>query len=86
MNKYEKDIKELREELSLGFCEEDVILYTKLYQQLVERATLKKPTTMIDDDIHWLQCPVCSTDTQDSEGQWYNFCPYCGQALDWISD
>ena len=63
--------------------EEDYYKMKKYENELVERATPMKPSDLKDDDYVWWQCPKCNGDTTDDNQIQYNFCPICGQALDW---
>ena len=61
---------------ALGHCEDKNL---ELLEELVERATPKKPTS--EKEIFYL-CPVCNEfvgDEYDSD----NYCHNCGQAIDW---
>ena len=61
---------------ALGRCEDKNL---ELLEELVERATPKKPTS--EEEIFYL-CPVCNElvgDEYDSD----NYCHNCGQAIDW---
>lgn len=80
MNKYEKKLKWIEN------YEYDNMEELKEIVELVERATPKKPTSMLEDDIHWLQCPKCGYDTMNDDLMKYNFCPSCGQSLDWSDE
>ena len=59
---------------ALGHCEDENL---DLLQELVDKATPKKPTKSV--------CPNCdSWDIYSEEfDNKYNFCPNCGQAIDW---
>lgn len=49
-------------------------------QELVKRATPMKPLTHFMSSL----CPIstCKSLVSDEDNK-YNFCPYCGQAIDW---
>ena len=53
------------------------------YNELVERATPKKPYLQ-DDEDDILLCPTCNEDFIDNHIS--NYCPNCGQALDWSDE
>ncbi len=57
---------------ALGHCEDKNL---ELLEELVERATPKKPYDKCDYYI----CPNCSNDRCVCG----KFCPNCGQAIDW---
>jgi len=76
MNKYEQ----LYEDYKDGFYNN---INPKHLKELVERATPMKPSNLPEDDIVWWQCPKCNGDTTDDNQIQYNYCPICGQALDW---
>ena len=56
-----------------------------LLQELVDKATPKKPIKKLDDDFDYEfddsythhYCPNCENEVEDT------YCPHCGQALDW---
>ena len=87
MNKYDRALKDIYKEAypnaSENWCAESLNDNVLLLKELVERATPKKPALHIIDDTEWLMCPICTWDTKDSEGLEHNYCPGCGQALDW---
>jgi hypothetical protein len=54
-----------------------------LIQELVERATPKKPIYV--NRGH--ECPTCSNcDIEGELGYQYKYCSECGQTIDWSSD
>lgn len=68
---------------TLGHCEDKNL---ELLEELVERATPKKPEITIYNGF----CPNCHqafgferTRQAMLRPYWLSFCPVCGQALDW---
>ena len=54
----------------------------KLIQELVDKATPKKPI-----DNSWsFSCPNCENLEVINNGVGYKYCKNCGQALDWSED
>lgn len=55
--------------------------------EISERATPKKPVQENIDMCGQFYdvCPVCATTLVDSFNDCFNFCPSCGQAIDWIN-
>lgn len=49
----------------------------------VEKQISKKPTLYGDFEDGKLLCPNCEEDLMDLVECWFNFCPYCGQSIDW---
>lgn len=90
MNKLEKahnDIFKEFERLDKLIEVNDNIYYDLgVLQELVERATPKKPSEMVEEETTWLQCPICSYDTMNDYLNKYDYCPSCGQALDWSTE
>ena len=91
MNRYEKDLREYRDLIDDSYdCLDDPITIEDSYngfKELVERATPSKPTAF--DEYSDIECPSCERELDN----WWNpqnktqggddFCPNCGQALDW---
>ena len=82
MNKYKQAFNGWMDSLHESeHCSEDL----KVLMELVEKATPKKPLevyeSFLDLDLFG-ECPVC--------GEWcsstMNYCPKCGQALDWSEE
>lgn len=49
----------------------------------IEREKAKKPMKAIDESgIKYTACPLCGAVVQ-SDGFSFNYCPDCGQKLDW---
>ena len=65
---------------ALGHCEDKNL---ELLEKLVERATPKKPDYWGDGygDENW-DCPCCGASFETDYDK-YDYCPSCGQALDW---
>lgn len=100
MNKYQEALEYLTEEAYSNYfrkyvqtSKEKVFLFksAKALQELVDRATPKKPDYWGDgietDDgstpfDHW-DCPHCHHDLNYEE---HIFCPNCGQAIDWSEE
>ena len=71
---------------TLGHCEDKNL---ELLEELVERATPKKPEITIYNGF----CPNCHqafgferTRQAMLRPRWFSFCPYCGQSLDWSEE
>ena len=71
---------------TLGHCEDKNL---ELLEELVERATPKKPEITIYNGF----CPNCHnafglerTRQAMLRPYWLSFCPCCGQALDWSEE
>lgn len=83
MNKYQEALHQLREiEQTENTWDENC----EVLQELVERATPKKPVITIHNGF----CPNCHqafglerTKEAMIKPRWFSFCPYCGQAIDW---
>ena len=65
---------------------------TDIMQELVDKATLKKPNIWGDgyDDKGQLiydmyDCPNCDK-TYELDYEKYDYCPKCGQAIDWSDE
>ena len=92
MGKYEEvlcDIKSLRKNIATsnfnGHLDELSVVeeYVKSSKKIFELATPKKPSVMIVDKQEWLTCPNCGSDTMEDYINKYDYCPSCGQSLDW---
>jgi hypothetical protein len=61
-------------------------------QELVERATPKKPLDVCTPVVKWGLCPVCKGELNKLGGKPnrvfsnQKYCPDCGQALDWSEE
>jgi len=80
MNKYEKAFENICSIFDIYDSTYDSEL--KLLNELVERATPKNIT------VYDYLCPVCKEncrkyDYYGTTEKLYNYCPNCGQALDW---
>ena len=98
MNKYQEALEYLTEEAYSNYfrkyvqtSKEKVFLFksAKALQELVDRATPKKPDVNINNGY----CPNCHqafglerTKEAMIRPRWFSFCPYCGQALDWSEE
>lgn len=95
MNEYNKSLKNIRNELKDNYFVD--IEYTGIFddllniKELVERATPKKIIDLCVDgeDCYCTDnaskcghCPNCKEDTIN----FWDFCPYCGQALGWSDE
>ena len=81
MNKYKEAFDELKEVLYLP----DKYLEKRLniLQELVEKATPKRPKTYCDD-YSYFDCPSCGmTIGFMNEREEHHYCLNCGQALSW---
>lgn len=98
MNKHQEALGFLREKACENYfrkymqtCEERATIFksAKYLQELVERATPKKPDVNINNGF----CPNCNyafglerTRQAMLKPYWLSFCPCCGQALDWSKE
>lgn len=83
MNKYQEALEKLRE---IEQTENTWDVNCDVLQELVDRATPKKPDVNINNGY----CPNCHqafglerTQRAMLKPYWLSFCPCCGQALDW---
>lgn len=83
MNKYQEALEKLRE---IEQTENTWDVNCDVLQELVDRATPKKPDVNINNGY----CPNCHqafglerTRQAMIRPYWLSFCPCCGQALDW---
>lgn len=92
MNKYQEALEYLTEEARSNYfrkyvqtSKEKVFLFksAKALQELVNKATPKKPYYWGDwyGDEYW-KCPCCEK-TYDVDYGKNNYCLNCGQAIDW---
>ena len=72
------------------FSYKDVLNVKDYCEHFVEKSALEKqiPKKPIKDEYGFLHCPYCDDDDDslmhDSNfSDRYNYCCYCGQALDW---
>ena len=88
MNKYQEALSEV-----IRMCAQSDELFpteeVEALQELVDRATPKKPDVNINNGY----CPNCHqafglerTKEAMIRPHWFSFCPYCGQLLDWELD
>ena len=101
MNKYQEALKYLTEEAYSNYfrkyvqtSKEKVNLFksSKYLQELVDKATPKKPINQSTPIVRQGYCPNCKGELRKLgsrnevvlEGQLY--CSSCGQALDWSTD
>lgn len=102
MNKYQEALNNLKEpteewldkKLQLAENMDEPITFKhqsdiNILQELVDKATLKKPNIWGDgyDDKGQLiydmyDCPNCDK-TYELDYEKYDYCPKCGQAIDW---
>lgn len=92
MNKYQKALDTLKKTIFNLAPKHKKKVYELIYetnclQELVDRATPKKPKiTMIDKEYGSYQCdcPICGR-FLSVNCKWDDtkFCPECGQAIDW---
>ena len=89
MNKYQNSLDNFVKSLSLFTNFKNVHEWKSNLQELVDKATPKKPEITIHNGF----CPNCNyafgferTKEAMLRPRWFSFCPYCGQALDWGND
>ncbi len=59
------------------------------YHEAIDKAVKATEKTIQKKVINskgWLECPSCGECLNNDYGTKNNFCPYCGQALDWSVD
>lgn len=86
MEDYKEKLEFIRQSGNDKYYWKEVAECMKSLQELVDRATPKKPiNTVVIDDITEDACPSCSSLNITSEEMCYEHkhCPDCGQALDW---
>jgi hypothetical protein len=86
MNKYEQAFSEI---MLSTLYDVDISKQYKIIKKLVERTILKKtiPRYFITmpsnlEEYGGADCPVCGLFLEDE----YQYCPDCGQALDWSDE
>lgn len=96
MNKYQEALNELSyplEDSSCGGCkcgESDCSCEKRIavetLQELVDKATPKKPIKDEPSRIRYIPTYVCPSCGQRFSGMISNFCYHCGQKLDWSDE
>ena len=89
MNKYQESLDNFVKALSHFTKFKSIHDWKSDLQELVDRATPKKPDVNINNGY----CPNCHqafglerTRQAMIRPRWFSFCPYCGQALDWSEE
>lgn len=89
MNKYQDSLDNFVKALSHFTNFKSIHDWKSDLQELVDRATPKKP----DTTVHNGYCPNCHqafglerTKEAMIRPRWFSFCPYCGQAIDWSEE
>ena len=89
MNKYQNSLDNFVKALNLFTNFKSMHEWKSDLQELVDRATPKKPDVNINNGY----CPNCHqafglerTKEAMIRPRWFSFCPYCGQALDWSEE
>ena len=89
MNKYQDSLDNFVKALSYITNFKSVHDWKSDLQELVDKATPKKPELTINNGF----CPNCHqafglerTKEAMFRPRWFSFCPYCGQAIDWITN
>lgn len=77
MNKYQEELDMLTK--TAGFT-------SNTLQELVDRATPKKPIKDEPSRIRYIPTYVCPTCGQRFSGWESKFCYHCGQAFDWSDE
>lgn len=88
MNKYQEALEFLRSEDVTAWGNDKLeILYFHLdnIEELVEKATPKKPIIRRGYSIEYYHCPNCNAFIAycDDEDDYHDYCVFCGQAIDW---
>jgi len=57
-------------------------------QELVDKATPKKPIIRRGYSIEYYHCPNCNAFIAycDDEDDYHDYCVFCGQAIDWENE
>ena len=89
MNKYQVALNDLFEAVEKNTNLENVYLYKKNLQELIDKATPMKPQIFIQDRGFDIEiCPNCKGSIHALK-YWHeinergNYCDLCGQKLDW---
>ena len=97
MNKYQEALNELKSwsttsSIPIGADKHFVYEQVHIIQELIDRATPKKVKVVPGDRLRFDGlCPNCNRPLFDGSDMFfkekrYQFCDYCGQALDWSKD
>jgi len=81
MNKYEEALEVLNN-FDTNYIEIIDIALNDI-KELVERATPKEPFVIIRGMQRNHKCSNCKRSIDTFSPRSFNFCPYCGQALEW---
>lgn len=93
MNKYQEPFNNIvvEAELMAERCNHKLEKDIKTVQELIDKATPKKPTYVADGYSEgelvfdtWV-CPNCDED-YEVDYHYYDYCPNCGQAIDWSEE
>ena len=91
MNKYQEALTTIKQciyEASKETINPNELEEIKVLQELVYKATPKKPIERHYEDEgepEYIKV-CCPAGCKVQVGNYYNFCPECGQALDWSDD
>lgn len=82
-------LKELLKEYNVNETNiRQILLGGNQAKELLDKATPKKPITKVAkgsyDPVYFHYCPVCKFSSVEKD--YANFCPNCGQKLDWSDD
>ena len=77
MNKYKEAFREVERNLQYSCSDAIDTLY-----ELVCKATPMKPV-IGKKFTYYLRCPNCNEFAEEDGGGRYEYCPCCGQKLDW---
>lgn len=81
MNKYQKALNALRKNFLNEHSPECDVL-----QELVDKSTPKKPIPLFIPMVFLpYRCPVCKT-LVNRKKEKFDYCPKCGQKLDWSEE
>ena len=69
-------------QIDVRFCSDEDIEKTEAALKLAISALEKQIPKKLKDD-GWLYCPICGRDVLLDR---FDYCPDCGQALDWSED
>jgi predicted RNA-binding Zn-ribbon protein involved in translation (DUF1610 family) len=88
-NKYQEVFKRLKNDIERGNCDYNVEPYLNVIQELVDKETPMKviyENDLVDENVivnTWVYCPTCKEEIPYELWENLNYCPNCGQHLDW---
>lgn len=80
MNKYQEALNKIKNMGDKDLFNEFHIEWVNILQELVDKETPKKFKKILDYSV---VCPNCGHHLDKLYGRNYDYCPRCGQKLDW---